>query len=76
MKFTQQPKQISNFISQLYVLGCRRSLIACEWDDTMWRDELTGKSKKNVNRLEHSHDRDCMGNRVGFISHPFFPGGI
>ena len=33
------------FISQLYELGCRRSLVACAWDEDMWRYELSGKAK-------------------------------
>jgi len=34
------------FISQLYITGCKRSMVACDWGDTLWSYELTGKSEK------------------------------
>jgi hypothetical protein len=60
------------FISQLYVLGCQRSLIACEWDDIMWRYELTGKSKNNVNRLDIRMIEALDGKLCGFFAHNEF----
>jgi len=64
------------FISELYELGCKRSLVACMWDEELWRYELSGKSEKNVNRgvvrlIETRDGRPC-----GYILHdPFSWGG-
>ncbi len=63
------------FLSELYVKGCQRSLVACLRNDTVWMDELFGKSQNNVQRLEHRIIETATGDRVGFISHPFFPWG-
>jgi hypothetical protein len=63
------------FISQLYNLGCKRSLVACEWDDVMWRYELTGKSKKHVNRVEVRVIETLDGKLCGFITHDEFSWG-
>lgn len=63
------------FLSELYIQGCQRSLVACLRNDAMWMNELIGKSAKNVQRLEHSVIETATGERVGFISHPFFPWG-
>jgi hypothetical protein len=63
------------FISQLYALGCKRSLVACEWDDSLWCYELTGKSKKNVNRVEMRVIEDLNGKSCGFFIHPEFTWG-
>ena len=57
------------FISQLYALGCKRSLVACEWDDSLWRYELSGKSEKNVNRVEVRVIETADGKPCGFITH-------
>ena len=40
------------FISKLYDLGCRRSLVACRWDEALWRYELSGKGVNNILREE------------------------
>jgi hypothetical protein len=64
-----------SFLSELYIKGCQRSLVACLRNDVMWKDELFGKSEKNVQRLEHRIIETATGDRVGFISHPFFPWG-
>jgi hypothetical protein len=63
------------FISQLYAVGCRRSLVACEWDDALLCYELTGKSKKNVNRVEMRVIETLDGKSCGFFTHPPFPYG-
>src|SRR4030042_6384380 len=63
------------FISQLYALGCKRSLVACEWDDSLWRYELTGKSKKSVNRAEMRVIEDLNGKSCGFFINPEFTWG-
>jgi hypothetical protein len=60
------------FISELYEAGCKRSLVACQWDEALWRYELSGKSEKNVNRsvveLIETHD----GKPCGFFIHDPF----
>jgi hypothetical protein len=63
------------FLSELYIKGCQRSLMACWRNDALWRNELIGKSGKNFERLEHCIIETVMADRVGFISHPFFPWG-
>lgn len=63
------------FISQLYALGCKRSLVACEWDDGMWRYELIGKSEKSVNRVEVRVIEAPDGKSCGFFVHPGFSWG-
>ncbi len=62
-------------LSELYIKGCQRSLVACLRNEAMWVDELFGKSAKNVQRLEHRIIETVSGDMVGFISHPFFPFG-
>jgi hypothetical protein len=63
------------FISELYAMGCKRSLVACQWNDTLWRYELTGKSAKNVNRgvVQLIETRD--GKPCGYILHDMFTWG-
>jgi hypothetical protein len=56
-------------ISQLYALGCKRSLVACEWDDSLWRYELVGKSESNVNRVVMRMIETADGKPCGFITH-------
>ncbi len=63
------------FISQLYALNCKRSLVACEWDDSLWRYELTGKSEKSVNRLEMRVIETLDGKFSGFFTHQAFAWG-
>jgi hypothetical protein len=74
-KFHQATESDISFLSELYIKGCRRSLMACLRNETMWMDELVGKSAKNVQRLEHNIIETATGDRVGFISHPFFTWG-
>lgn len=63
------------FISKLYIAGCKRSLVACKWNEALWRYELSGKSEKNVNRgvVELIETRD--GVPWGFIMHDTFTWG-
>lgn len=58
------------FISRLYQMGCRRSLVACEWDDSVWRYEMSGKSERNVNRGVIRLIETAEGAPCGFIIHP------
>jgi hypothetical protein len=63
------------FLTQLYKLGCKRSLVASEWDDELWRYELSGKSEKNVNRVEVRIIETADSTPCGFITHPAFTWG-
>lgn len=60
------------FISWIYELGCRRSLVSCVWGEDEWRYELSGKSERNVNRSEVRLIEDVNGAKVGFLTHSFF----
>jgi hypothetical protein len=59
------------FISKLYNAGQSRYLIGCQWDEALWRYELSGKSHKNVNRQELRIIESAQGEPVGFLAHPF-----
>jgi hypothetical protein len=59
-------------LSRAYQLGCQRSLVACVWDEALWRYELEGKSKNNVNRGEIRIIETADGRPCGFIVHPMF----
>jgi hypothetical protein len=63
------------FLAELYQLGCKRSLVACEWDEDLWRYELRGKSEKNVNRVEVCIIETAEGTPCGFLTHPPFTWG-
>jgi hypothetical protein len=63
------------FLSELYASGCQRSLVACSRDEAAWLDELTGKSEKNVQRLELRLIETNNGVKVGFLTHPSFSWG-
>ena len=43
--------------------------MACEWDDSLWRYELVGKSEKNVNRVVMRMIETVDGKPCGFITH-------
>jgi hypothetical protein len=51
-------------------MGCQRSLVACEWDDALWSYELSGKSVRNVNRVEIRLIETSGGVPCGFLTHP------
>lgn len=55
------------FITELYELGCRRSLVSCVWDEALWRYELFGKSRDNVNRYAIRVIESVQGERVGIL---------
>jgi hypothetical protein len=63
------------FISELYRTGCKRSLVACQWDTALWRYELTGKSEKNVNRGVVQMIETSKGKPCGYIMHDGFTWG-
>jgi Acetyltransferase (GNAT) domain len=63
------------FLSKLYISGCQRSLVACRRNKAMWKDEISGKGEKNVQRQVIVIIKTISGERVGFFTHPFFTWG-
>jgi hypothetical protein len=63
------------FLAQLYEAGCKRSLVACIWDEAAWTYELSGKSEKNVNRLIVKIIEKVDGPPCGYLAHAFFSWG-
>ena len=63
------------FIAELYERGTQRSMITCPRDDSIWRFELLGASKQNVNRREFRMIENQQGEPVGYLAHPPFTWG-
>jgi len=59
------------FITRLFQLGSQRYLLAAQWDETLWRYELSGKSRQNVNRNEIRIIETPEGVALGVLTHPF-----
>ena len=76
-RFTFRPAALADipFISALNTEGCKRSLVACEWNEALWQYELVGKSEKNVNRADVRVIQTSEGQPAGFIAHPAFTWG-
>jgi len=75
--FTFRPAIESDipFLSGLYGSACQRSLVACTRNDAVWKDELSGKSEKNIQRQEICLIETNSGEKAGFIAHPPFTWG-
>ncbi len=73
--FRQAAEADIPFISRLYELGCKRSLVACLWNDDLWRYEIFGKSTDNVNRSVVEIIETAEGQPCGYIAHPNFTWG-
>jgi len=58
------------FLMTTYDLGCKRSMISAVWDEALWRYELSGKRKYNINRREIYIIEDLEGEHAGFIGIP------
>ena len=56
------------FIAEVYAHGCQRYPVACQRDAALWRDELVGKSEKNVNRRDLFIIDSLDGEPVGFVA--------
>ncbi len=63
------------FLSHLYLESCQRSLVSSVWDEATWRYELSGKSEKNVNRVEVCMIETQAGEACGFFTHTTFTWG-
>lgn len=64
------------FLSAVYTLAARRSLLSAVRDEPLWRLELTGRSENNINRLVWKIiERAADGEAVGYLAHPWFSWG-
>jgi GNAT superfamily N-acetyltransferase len=57
------------FIGEVYERSTERSLVACTWDEALWRYELRGKSPKNDMRRDLVLIEGEDGEPVGFVAH-------
>jgi GNAT superfamily N-acetyltransferase len=57
------------FIAQVYEHGVQRYPVTCIRDAALWRYDLLGKSRKNVNRRELRLIETPEGEPVGLIAH-------
>lgn len=57
-------------IAELYELGCKRSPIAAKWGMTLWRHELSGKDRHNINMRLLYIIEDNKNEPVGFVAVP------
>ncbi len=55
------------FIAECYTYNCQRDLVACVWDEKMWRHELLEKSPKNIDRRDLRVIESVTGEPTGFI---------
>jgi hypothetical protein len=56
------------FLAQVYQVGAQRSLVACTRDEALWRQELCGKSERNVTRRDVRVIETAGGERVGILA--------
>jgi len=57
------------FIAQLYEQGTSRYPVACVWDESLWRYELTGKSEKSDDRRSLVVIETLSDEPVGFVAY-------
>lgn len=58
------------FLQTTYQRGCQRSMVYALWNKHLWRYELTGKRKFNINRREFYIIQTPEGQPAGFIGIP------
>jgi hypothetical protein len=58
------------FLMELYAQGCQRSLVSVVRDEALWRYELSGRSRENINASELRLIQTPSGEPVGFFAHP------
>jgi hypothetical protein len=56
------------FIAGCYAQNCQRDLVACVWEEDMWRHELLEKKPKNVDRRDLRIIESISGEPTGFIA--------
>ncbi len=60
------------FIDRLYRLSWKRGPLNAVWNEPLWKNEITGKDARNVNRKELRILETPQGKPVGFLAHPFY----
>ena len=55
------------FLKSVYEFACQRSLVSAEYDDRMWRYEVSGRSPDSVNREEFYIVESNAGEPVGYV---------
>jgi len=58
------------FLMQTYERGFARNMINALWDEALWRYEIAGKRKYNINRREFYIIEDQHGNPAGMAAIP------
>ncbi len=69
--FKIRPARVKDLplIGRLYEAGGSRSLVQARRDAALWRYELSGKSRTNVERMELRILENQAGEPVGFLTH-------
>jgi hypothetical protein len=70
--YTLRPATIEDipYLKSTYEHACKRYLISAVWDEALWRYELSGKRKYNINRREIFIIENQARSKVGFIGIP------
>ncbi|MFU8827586.1 MAG: GNAT family N-acetyltransferase [Brevefilum sp.] len=68
--FREADKADIHFLMATYNRGCQRSMVYAVWNKHLWRYELTGKRKFNINRRDIFIIEDRDGQPAGFIGIP------
>ena len=68
--FRKADKTDIPFLTATYNRGCLRSMVSAVWSKDLWLNELTKKSKYNLNRRKVLIIEDLDGVPVGFIGIP------
>ncbi len=58
------------FLMDTYAQSCRRRLVTCVRDESIWRYDLGGQSRENVERLEFRILERAGYERNGWLLHP------
>lgn len=59
-----------SFLMKSYKSGFSRNMINALWDEALWRYEILGKRKYNINRREFYIIEDQQGNPAGMVGIP------
>ncbi len=57
------------FIADLYNESIHRYLVACCWDEAMWRYELNGRNARNIHARQWNVIESAAGQPVGYLAH-------
>jgi hypothetical protein len=70
--FTFRPAEESDipFLMKTYARSFSRNMINALWDEALWRYEIAGKRKYNINRREFFIIEDQGGNPAGMVGIP------